>query len=239
MHAARGPGHFPCQIRHCCIQRDVGAEPARQRQLVLGDVDGHHVQAHRLGVLHGDVAESTDAADGQPLARPGVGFFDSLVGCYAGAKNRRRAHEVQSGRQLHGIVRVRKHVLCITSIDAIACVVLALAQSLPSSAAVFARAARIMQPCNANGIALPQLRDALAQRCHVANDFVTRNEWQLRLHRPVPVDRMNIRVAHAAGGDLDQHLAWPRRGYCDIAQNERSAERSCYRSSHRLAHDNS
>ena len=61
-----------------------------------------------------------------------------------------------------------------------------------------------MQPRNANGVAFPVLRDALADRCHVADDFVTRNEWQLRLHGPVAVDRVKIRVTYAASCDFDE-----------------------------------
>ena len=52
------------------VDDEVGAEPLGVRQLAVVDVDGADLQAHGLGVLDGQVAESADAGDGDPFAGP-------------------------------------------------------------------------------------------------------------------------------------------------------------------------
>jgi hypothetical protein len=37
------------------------------------------MQAHRFRVLHPQMPQPTNARDHDPLARPGLGFFDALV----------------------------------------------------------------------------------------------------------------------------------------------------------------
>ena len=53
------------------VHQHFGAVLPRELQLVIGDVDGRHPQAHGAGVLHGDVTEPADAEHGDPLARAG------------------------------------------------------------------------------------------------------------------------------------------------------------------------
>ena len=56
-------------IRRLGIDRHFGARRTSQRKLVLGDVEGGDMQAHRLGVLHGELPEAADPGDCEPLSR--------------------------------------------------------------------------------------------------------------------------------------------------------------------------
>jgi len=42
------------------IDRKIGAGGASEGKLLGRDIDGHHMQAHRLGILNGDMAEAAD-----------------------------------------------------------------------------------------------------------------------------------------------------------------------------------
>ena len=70
------------------IDHQLRAMLLGQRQLVVGDVDRGHAQAHGLGVLHRDVAESADTGDDNPLAGLGLGHLQALVDRDAGAQHR-------------------------------------------------------------------------------------------------------------------------------------------------------
>ena len=104
---------------------------------------------------------------------------------------------------------------------------------------MLARAARVVQPRDADGVAFLEAGHAGADRRDDARAFVTRNERQLRLHRPIAVRRMEIRVADAARDDLDQHLAGPRCRDRHFLDRERLAEGADHGRFHRLRHENS
>jgi uncharacterized protein len=53
------------------------------------------VQSHRLGVLHGQMAEPAKSRDRDPLPRLRFRLFDALVGRDAGAKDRGKRHEIR------------------------------------------------------------------------------------------------------------------------------------------------
>ena len=183
------------------------AQLARQCQLGIVHVDRRHLQAHRARVLHGHVTEPTDAGDHDPLAGLRVGDLEPLVDRDARAQHRRRRDEVQSVRQMADIGRVGQGVLGEAAVDRVAGVALALAQRLPAAEAVRAGTAGRVQPRNADPIALTHVRDAGADRDHVPDALVPRNERRRRLDRPVAFDGMQIGVTDAARGDLDQDVA--------------------------------
>ena len=83
-----------------------------------------------------------------------------------------------------------------------------------------------MQPRDADGIAFFQTLHAGTECGDDAGAFVTRNERQRRLHRPVAVGGVEVGVTDAARHDLDEHLAWRRIGHPDLLDGERVAERS-------------
>jgi hypothetical protein len=80
------------------IDGHLGAEAASERKLLLGHVDGRHVETHRLGVLAGDVAKPADPRDGDPLAGLRFGFLNALICRYSGAQDRRDLGEVRVAR---------------------------------------------------------------------------------------------------------------------------------------------
>ena len=69
--------------------------------------------------------------------------------------------------------------------------------------------------------------------------FVTGNERQRRLHRPVAVRCVEVRVADAARDDLDQDLAGPGCRDRHFLDRERLAERADHGRFHRLRHERS
>lgn len=78
-----------------------------------------------------------------------------------------------------------------------------------------------MQPRNTHDITFPHIRNAPPHLGNVADDLMPGNEGQLRLHRPVTIDGVDICVTHAAGGYFDQYFARP--GYRDrnVSQYQR------------------
>ena len=75
------------------------AELRGKVQLVVVDVDGDHVQAHGLGVLDRQMAETADAGDHHPVAGLGVRDLEPLVDGHAGAEDRR---DLDEGRRSSG-----------------------------------------------------------------------------------------------------------------------------------------
>ena len=107
---------------------------------------------------------------------------------------------------------VDQHVGAEAAVDAVAAVLLALAQRFPTGAAVFATAAGRPQPGVADFVANLQVVDAFAEGDDGAVALVSGNEGWLRLDRPISVRRMEIGVADAGGLELDQRLAVTGRG---------------------------
>jgi hypothetical protein len=70
-----------------------------------------------------------------------------------------------------------------------------------------------MEPRESDGITFTEMRDAGTKRGDEAGAFVSGNEWQRWLDRPVPIGGMQVRMADAAGLDLDEHLTGTRCRY--------------------------
>ena len=150
-----------------------------------------------MRVLDGDVAESADAGDRHPLSGPGVGYLEALVHGDAGAQDGRDLQRIDAVRDSWGVGGVDQHVGAEAAVDAVAPVLLALAQRFPAGATVFAGAARRPQPGVADLVADLQVVDALAERYDGAVALVAGNERRLRLDGPISMCGMEIRVAHA------------------------------------------
>ena len=149
--------------------------------------------------------QSPDAGDGHPVARLAVQRLEPLVDGDARAKDRRDLGEPDVLGQVTHVAGISQHIFRIAAVDRIARHLLVITQCLPAGDAVLATAACRMQPGDTDTVAFA---DALYLGTHgedMSHSFMPRNEGQTRLDRPVSVRRMQIGMAHAAGGHLHQH----------------------------------
>ena len=172
------------------------------------------------------MAESADAGYRHPLARTGVGDFESLVDRDTGTEDGRDFQRIDVVGDPRRVGGVDQHVAAEASVDAVAAVLLALAQRLPAGTAVLAAAACRPQPRVANLVAELQIGDTRAERNDGAVTLVAGDEWRLRLDGPITMRGMQIGVAHAGGLQLDQYLAGSGAGQFDLADAQRGAELS-------------
>ena len=93
-----------------------------------------------------------------------------------------------------------------------------------------------MEPGNSDRISFPEVRHAGPELRDDAGGFVARDERQGRPHRPIPLRRMKVGMAHTAGHHLDQDFARPGFGYRDLLNGKRLAEFRDHRGSHRTGH---
>ena len=98
------------------------------------------------------MAQPADTGDGDPLAGPCFGFLQSLIGGDAGTQDRRDgAKSIVAGS------RATKAAEAMTigkaAVDAVAGVVLVLAQRFPAGLAIFAIHAGVVQPGDADSVA--------------------------------------------------------------------------------------
>ena len=200
------------------VDGHLGAEVLGQGEFGVVDVDGHHPQAHGPRVLHGDVSEAADAGDRHPLAGPRVGHLQALVDGDACAQDRRNSERVDVVRDARRVGGVDEHVAAEAAVDAVAAVLLALAQRLPAGAAVFAAAARRPQPRVADLVADLQVVDTVTECDDGAVALVAGDERRLRLDRPITVCGMQIGVADAGGLQLHQGFTVARRGQVEFLE---------------------
>jgi hypothetical protein len=206
VHSAGGFLHLGDHVAGAGVDDDLGTESGGQRELGVVDIDGDHAQAHRPRVLHGDVAQTADAVDRHPLAGPGVGHLEVLVGGDAGAQDGSYFQWVDVVRDSWGVGGVDQHVGAEAAVDAVAAVLLPLAQRLPAGAAVFAPAARRPQPGVADLVADLEVVHPVTECDDGAVALVAGDERGLRLHRPVAVRRVQVGVADAGGLQFYQSL---------------------------------
>ena len=196
------------------------------------------MQAHRLCVLHGELPETADAGDCQPLSRPCLGFLDALVSGDPGAKDRRHFGEIRLLGQAAYIRRSADDVLGKAAVYAVAGVVLRVTEAVPAGHAILASTTCIVQPGNARVIAFLQADDVRAARRDDPDAFMAGDKRQRRLCRPIAVGGMQVGVTDAARNDLDQNLARPRGGNRNFLDAQRLAERVHHAGSHRFRHKN-
>ena len=158
------------------------------------------------------MAETTDAGYRHPLAGPRLGFLQTLVGGHAGAKDRRHLREIDAGRQARGKRCRCDDIFSEAAVAAVTGVMLVLAKRLPAGLAVFATHAGIVQPGDADRIALLEVGHARAERGDHAGDFMPGNERRHGLYRPISIGGMQIGMANAARNHLDQISPGPGTG---------------------------
>src|SRR5918995_5827804 len=93
-----------------------------------------------------------------------------------------------------------------------------------------------MQPGYPDPVTLSHCSHASARRDDGAHAFVTRNEGRFGLDRPVAVGRMQVRVTHARGFDLDQDLARTNLRHRNLVDGERLPELAHYGCLHCSGH---
>ena len=94
-----------------------------------------------------------------------------------------------------------------------------------------------MKPGDTDWATLPESRHARGAGSDHAGTLMAWDEWRNRLHRPVPISRVQIGVADASCDDLDQHFARPRRGHRHFLDSQGLAERPHHRRLHHLHHE--
>ncbi len=216
------------------VQRHVGTQGPRQRQLVLGNVHRHHMQAHRLGILHRHMPQPPDAADRHPLPGAGLGLLQALVDGHAGAQHRRGGAPVKALGQPAHIIRLGPHELRIAAVHRVAGHLLALAQRLPAAHAMRAAPAGRVQPGRAHPVALLQMGDARAHGGHLAHALMPRDEGGGGLHRPVAHRGMQVGVADPACPHPDQDLPGPHLRHRHLAYLQGRAKARHHGGLHRL-----
>src|SRR5690606_23917313 len=199
-----------------------GAELARE--LLRGGVSGPRERIQRSALmprdLRNDVRRRTEAVDAEPLRV--AGLRQRAVADQARAKQRRRGHGIVLRRNRHAEGFVRNGVLRIAARQLVAGEARVRAQILAPGATVTAVPARAAEPRDADSVAGPKARGAVADGFDAADDLVTRHERQRGL-RQLAVDDMQIRAADGARLDAQQHLARARRRHWQRAQLEAGA----------------
>lgn len=148
------------------------------------------MKSHGFGVLDCDVAKAAYSRNREPFARPGFGLFDAFVSRYTRAEYGRHCDKIHLGGQARHICRRPNGVFGEAPVDAVAAIVLGLAQRHPTRDAVLAAIASIVQPCDSNRIAFSQLLNASTYRGHDPRSLMARNERRDRLHGPITIGRM-------------------------------------------------
>jgi hypothetical protein len=209
---------------------------ARQRQLLVRDIDGDYLKAHSLRILNGDVAESPDAGNDDRVAGLGLGLLQRFVDGHAGAEDWSGRLEVQAFRQVAYIVWISERVFREAAIDRISRVLLRIAQGFPGGEAMPAMTAGRVQPGHTDAIAFLHRGYARAHGGDGPDAFMTRNEGRLGLDRPVAIRGMQVRMADATRFDLHEDLAWSNLRDRHLLDRQRLLELAHQRRLHRLGH---
>jgi hypothetical protein len=214
----RGRGHEDCVgsadflLKEGCgilllgVDGEFGAERTSELELLVGDVDCGYVEAHRLGVLDGQVTEAADTGDDNPVAGLGIGGLEALVHRDAGADDGRDFYEAYVLGKVSYVVRIGYRVIRIATVLGVAAEFCLGAAGLLSSEAVDALAAGGVEPDDAYAIAFLDGFDVLADAGDEAYAFVAGDERGCGLDGPVAFCSVQVRVTDAAGFHLDLDL---------------------------------
>ena len=192
-----------------------------QRQFLRRDIDGGNTQSHGSRILHGDVPQSADADDRHPLAGPGTGALQAAIGGNSSAENGGHGKSICALRQARHEGSGCHHVFSIAAGLRIAGGFGLLADGLHAGETEFAKPAGRKHPRHADFIAHREIGDARPKLHHLARHLVAGNERQSRRRSPVAIDRMQIAVTDAAGGDPDQQVTMAWLGYRNLFDHQR------------------
>ena len=192
------------------VDGEICAQSLRERELGVVDIDGHDIEPHRLGILHGHMPETADARDRHPIAGPCVRDLQPLVDRHAGAQDRGDVDEPDIGRQVTDIVGIGENIFGKTAIHRIAGILLGLAERFPSAEAMNTVPAGGVEPGDADTVALLHIGHAATHRDHMTDTLMAGNERWIGLDRPVPLGRVKVCMTNAGRRDLHQDLARAR-----------------------------
>ena len=195
-----------CRILLLGVDGELGAERTSERELLIGDVDCSNMEAHRLGVLDGEVTEAADAGDDDPVAGLGIGGLEALVHRDAGADDGRDFDEADVLGKVSYVVRIGDGIFCIATVLGVAAELSLGAAGLLSSEAVDALAAGGIEPDDADAVAFLDGLDVLADAGDEAYAFVAGDERGCGLDGPVAFCSVQVGVTDAAGFHLDLDL---------------------------------
>src|SRR6516165_2391069 len=179
------------------------------------------MQAHGLGILHGELAKTADPGDCKPLSRSHLGLLDAFVSGDAGTKNRRHFREIGALRQATDIRSSPNYVLGEAAVDAVAGIMLSVTEAVPTCHAILALAARIVQPGDPCAIAFLQTNYAGTARRDYSRTFMAGHKRQRRSYGPIAVNGVKVGVTHPGRNNLYQNLARPRRRNGDFLDAQR------------------
>ena len=196
------------------------AERAREvlRRGVTGareGVDAASLPGRNLGQDMGGGAEAVEA-ERNPLP----GHAVTAPADQTGAHERRRFRGIERLIKRKTKARVGHRMGRIAAVAGIAGKHWRIAQILAPGAAIRTGAICAAEPRHTDALAEREAGHARSDRRDTADNFVSRDDRQLRV-RQVAVDHMQIGAAHPASGDLDQDFAAGRLRDRPLAQNQR------------------
>src|SRR3954465_13913844 len=184
--------------------------------------------AHRLGDLHGHVAETTEADHPDVLAGIGVPVAQRRVGRDPGAQQRRRGIELQTVRDAYDEVRVADDVIGVAAVGhgsvtvdrAVGLRVAGEAVLLVARQAVLALPARVDHAADTDAVTGRELGHVGADLGDDAGDLVPRYRRVGDLS-PLATSEVDVRVADPAELDVDPPVLGPERSTLDLQRTKR------------------
>ena len=207
-----------------CVHRELGSEISRELELVIDNINRNDPAAGDRRVLDSEMAETTDAEDGDEIGRPRSRDFHGLVCRHAGTGERCGIDRVDAIGDLDDISPVRLDVVGERAVERVAHVLLLQTERLPAAHAVFAGSAGIAEPGDRDAVADDNLRHAGSDLLDDPHAFVSGRERRCRLDGPVAVRGMDVRVAEAGGLDPDDDLTCPCNRLGDFVELKRPVE---------------
>src|SRR5690242_17925196 len=95
------------QVLCLCVDRDLRAQLFRERDLFRSQIHGCYMQSHSFRVLNGNVTQSSNARDYNPLSRSRLSLFEALIRGDASTQDRRCIYERKTAGDSSEIVSLR------------------------------------------------------------------------------------------------------------------------------------
>ena len=134
--------------------------------------------------------------NGNPFTGPNVGNLDALIRRNPRADQGGRLPRTQARRNMRDVVRIGDYIFSKSTIFRVTTELRLSTYRLPRGQAEFTMPAGGIQPWHTHPIALAHRGDSGAALYHDTDGFMTGNERQLGLQRPIPVGCVKIGVAH-------------------------------------------
>lgn len=184
-----------------------GTELLAKLALLLTTIDGNGVDAHGLGILKSDGAETTTGTDnGNGLAGLDTGLLEALVDGDTGAQDRGDGLEVTLLGDAGNVSSLGDSVLLERAIDGVTGKESLGAERLVGLLAVSAAQARAVEPLNADMVADLNILNKLATGDDDTSTLVTTDKGQLDIEGPVTHHGVVVGVADTGELDVNEDL---------------------------------